>query len=64
MIIIPEILWSYIWQPDVTTKEKGIEFGLGLGLTIVERIVKSYSGEIKVQSRPGETVFIISLPVL
>jgi len=61
---IPKELLPKIWQPDVTTKEKGIEFGLGLGLTIVERIVKSYSGEIKVQSRPGETVFIISLPVL
>ncbi|MCD6116410.1 cyclic nucleotide-binding domain-containing protein [bacterium] len=61
---IPNDLLPKIWQPDVTTKEKGIAFGLGLGLTIVERIVKSYNGDIGVKSRPGKTVFTISMPIL
>jgi len=60
---IPKDLLPKIWQPDVTTKAEGIEFGLGLGLTIVERIVKSYHGDIDVKSRPGKTVFTITLPV-
>jgi len=59
--IEPDLL-PKIWQPDITTKEKGIEFGLGLGLTIVERIVRSYSGEVSVKSSPGSTVFSVVLP--
>ncbi len=51
-----------LFQPDFTTKEKGLEFGLGLGLPIVERIVHSYGGEVRVDSRPGDTVFTILLP--
>ena len=51
-----------LFQPDFTTKEKGLDFGLGLGLPIVERIVHSYGGEVRVASRPGDTVFTILLP--
>ncbi len=51
-----------LFQPDFTTKEKGLDFGLGLGLPIVERIVHSYGGEVRVASRPGDTVFTIVLP--
>ena len=60
---IPENLKSKILQPNFTTKEKGLEFGLGLGLTIVERIINSYNGEIKIDSKPGCTSFIVTLPV-
>jgi hypothetical protein len=51
-----------LFQPDFTTKEKGLDFGLGLGLPIVERIVHSYGGEVRVASCPGDTVFTILLP--
>jgi hypothetical protein len=51
-----------LFQPDFTTKEKGLDFGLGLGLPIVERIVHSYGGGVRVESRPGDTVFSIQLP--
>lgn len=51
-----------IFQPDFTTKEKGLDFGLGLGLSIVERIVHSNGGKIQIRSRPGETVFAVIWP--
>ena len=60
---IPEQVLPKIFQPNFSTKEKGLEFGLGLGLTIVERTVSSYNGDITVRSRPGRTVFSVKLPI-
>ncbi len=60
---IPERVLPKIFQPNYTTKERGLEFGLGLGLTIVERIVSSYGGRLSVQSQPGRTVFTVILPI-
>lgn len=56
--IIPEI-----FQPNVTTKVDGLSFGLGLGLTIVKRIINEYNGRIEVQSSKNGTSFIIYIPV-
>ena len=60
---ISEELLPKILQPNFTTKEKGLDFGLGLGLPIVARIVNQHNGELTVQSRPKETVFTVKLPV-
>lgn len=49
-----------IFDPFYTTK--GIGSGTGLGLSIVSGIIKKHSGEIKVESKPGKTVFTIILP--
>ncbi|MFY0650849.1 MAG: cyclic nucleotide-binding domain-containing protein [Cyclobacteriaceae bacterium] len=54
---IPKNLQSSIFQPNVTTKVHGLSFGLGLGLSIVQKIVASYSGSIFVESEPGHTEF-------
>jgi signal transduction histidine kinase len=60
---IPQELKSKIFDPFFTTKPVGK--GTGLGLEIVQRIVKqSFGGEIQVDSKPGETQFIIRLPQL
>ncbi len=56
---IPEEMQSKIFQPSFTTKKGGMTFGLGLGLSIVQRIVESYFGSIRVESRPGQTRFIV-----
>jgi signal transduction histidine kinase len=49
-----------IFDPFFTTKEKGV----GLGLSIVKKIVEGNDGEIAVESVLGEfTTFTISLPL-
>ncbi len=51
-----------IFEPFFTTKAVG--HGTGLGLEIVKRIaVHQMSGDIHVESRPGQTVFTVSLPI-
>jgi len=59
---IPDEIKPKVLQPNFTTKEKGLEFGLGLGLTIVARIVNRHHGELALSSAPGETVFTVRLP--
>jgi signal transduction histidine kinase len=57
---IPEENLSKIFDPYFTTKDTG----LGLGLTLVFKIIREHRGEIVVKSREGEgTCFTISLPV-
>jgi signal transduction histidine kinase len=59
---IPSELVSRIFDPFFTTKDPGE--GTGLGLDIVRRIVvDSHHGEISVESTPGETRFVVRLPV-
>lgn len=61
---IPPDLLPRIFQPNVTTKVGGLSFGLGLGLTIVQRlVVENYDGDIQVESRPGHTMFLVKLPL-
>jgi signal transduction histidine kinase len=53
---------SKIFEPFYTTKD--MEKGCGLGLTIVSEIVKSYQGQIQVESAPGEgATFIVTIPI-
>ncbi len=59
---IPNEIFSTIFQPNVTTKVSGLSFGLGLGLTIVKRIITEYDGRIDVQSSTNGTSFIIYIP--
>jgi len=60
---IHEEIQQEIFKPNFTTKEKGLEFGLGLGLVISERIIRSYNGDISLYSQSGKTIFTIKLPV-
>lgn len=54
--------FSKIFQPFYTTKES--DRGCGLGLTIVSEVVKSYGGDIRVESHPSQGArFIITLPI-
>ena len=59
---IPPQNLSHIFEPFFTTK--GVGSGKGLGLTISQGIVGDrHGGEIEVESRAGETRFIVRLPV-
>jgi len=59
---IPENIQSQIFDPFFTTKKIGE--GTGLGLDIVQRIITSHKGQIKLVSKPGQTKFTFSFPII
>lgn len=57
---IPEEKLTRIFEPFFTTKKKGS----GLGLMVVQRIIRDHSGRIDIESKPGRgTTFRIWLPL-
>ncbi|EID0034257.1 ATP-binding protein [Vibrio alginolyticus] len=60
---IDEATRRKIFRPNFTTKKGGLSFGLGLGLSIVKRIIAGYNGSIAVKSDSEKTIFRIKLPV-
>ena len=59
---IPPETQSRIFDAFFTTKEPGVGTGLGLHISY-NIIVQKHSGDIRVESRPGETTFIVTLPL-
>ena len=58
---IPEEMQEQIFEPFYTTKPVGK--GTGLGLEIVKRIVtQNFNGKIELESKPGDTRFVVRLP--
>ena len=58
---IPPEISAHIFEPYFTTKHAGE--GSGIGLDIVNRIIKNHNGNIEVSSEPGRTEFKITLPI-
>lgn len=59
---IPPEVQAHLFEPFYTTKPVGS--GTGLGLLISNRIVADlHGGEIKFESKPGETRFKVRLPI-
>jgi signal transduction histidine kinase len=59
---VPEEIRSRIFEPFFTTKPFGE--GTGLGLDISWRIVvNKHHGDLKLESRPGDTWFLVRLPL-
>lgn len=59
---IPDEIRDRIFEPFVTSKPAGK--GTGLGLEIAHRVVVNrHQGRIKVDSKPGDTRFTVTLPV-
>jgi signal transduction histidine kinase len=58
---VPEELREEIFNPFVTTKKTGV----GLGLSIVSKIIDGHHGTIRVENRPtGGAVFTIFFPLV
>jgi signal transduction histidine kinase len=57
---IPESVKTHIFEPFFTTKAVGE--GTGLGLDTVARIVRKHRGNIRFDSKPGDTCFQVRLP--
>jgi signal transduction histidine kinase len=58
---IPAAVRSRIFEPFFTTKPVGE--GTGLGLDTVTRIVRKHRGNVRFESKPGDTCFQIRLPL-
>lgn len=58
---IPDEIKSRIFDPFFTTKPVGE--GTGLGLDTAVRIVQKHHGSIEVKSKPGDTRFIVRVPL-
>ncbi|MGB5593687.1 MAG: HAMP domain-containing sensor histidine kinase, partial [Crocosphaera sp.] len=59
---ISDKVMERIFEPFFTTKIAGE--GTGLGLDIVQKIVKRHDGKITVNSLPGATTFTVSIPII
>lgn len=57
---IPPEIRGRIFEPFFTTKS--VNQGTGLGLDTVFRIVSRHHGNVRVESKPGETRFTVTLP--
>jgi len=59
---IPEELREKIFEPFFTTKD--VNKGTGIGLSLVNTIVKEHEGRVELESTPGiGTKFLVSLPI-
>ena len=59
---IPEELRERVFEPFFTRKEPG--HGTGLGLDITRRIIADlHGGEVTLESKPGDTRFVVRLPL-
>ena len=58
---IPEHVLARIFEPFFTTKPEGE--GSGLGLDICSKIVAKHYGTVEVDTEPGRTTFIVTLPI-
>lgn len=62
---IPKNQLEKVFDPYFTTKDLGVQKGVGLGLSICHSIIKKHNGHISMQSNRGSgTTVYIYLPVL
>ena len=59
---IPDEVLPRIFEPSFSTKKKGLNFGLGLGLAIVQRLAVECGGDVAAHNTPTGARFVIQLP--
>ncbi len=57
---IPEDLWPHMFDPFITTKQKGS----GLGLALVAKIISDHGGVIEFETGRSKTAFRVMLPIM
>lgn len=61
---IPEKILEKIFDPNFTTKNTHTNFGLGLGLSISDQIIKQHDGLIKASNKKeGGASFTVTIPI-
>ena len=56
---MPEDVRAHAFEPFFTTKKRGS----GLGLAVVDQVVRAHGGSVEIESRPGEgTRFVLLFP--
>ncbi|WFB37600.1 ATP-binding protein [Kiritimatiellota bacterium B12222] len=61
---VPEHLMQKIFEPNVTTKSGGGQFGLGLGLAISKDLAMQHGGSLTLRNREeGGAIFRLELPL-
>ncbi|MFV0384157.1 two-component system sensor histidine kinase NtrB [Paracoccus sp. (in: a-proteobacteria)] len=55
---LPDVIADQVFEPFVSGRENGT----GLGLALVSKIITDHGALVRVESRPGRTVFRLSLP--
>jgi two-component system, NtrC family, nitrogen regulation sensor histidine kinase GlnL len=56
---LPPAIAENVFDPFVSGRPNGT----GLGLALVSKIINAHKGWVQVDSRPGQTVFRLSLPL-
>lgn len=61
---IPAAILSTVFEPYVSTKARGRQRGMGLGLALCEAIVRAHKGAITACQEPGKgAAFVLHLPL-
>lgn len=58
---IPDTMHEQIFDIFYTTKPAGE--GTGIGLAICKNIIEMHAGSLHLESRPGDTTFMVRIPV-
>jgi two-component system OmpR family sensor kinase len=61
--LMPDVFERFSRGEQSRSRTAGSGGGTGLGLAIVAAVVAAHHGRIMVESRPGDTVFTVELPV-
>lgn len=62
---VPEVLLPRVFEPYVSSKARGTDRGIGMGLALCRAIVHKHGGSIRLESTAGEgTRVSIALPIV
>ena len=60
---IPAELQNRIFEAYFTTKHTGPSPGMGLGLAVCQKVMLEHGGDLRLSSKPGETIFLMLIPI-